>query len=206
MTIQPKGFAEVQRRMDEIRGRLDELKGPQPEPTPVFEQLVGQASLGMSHDPFAGGGFEPFRPMGLVPSGAGELRPLIQQTASQEGVPGHLLEALVAVESNFNPKATSHAGAMGLTQLMPKTAKSLGVADPYDPVQNLQGGARYLGQMLRQFGSTELALAAYNAGPGAVQRHGGIPPFEETQNYVRKVTSLAAQLGGAGGGLSGGIG
>ncbi|MBL1153191.1 MAG: lytic transglycosylase domain-containing protein, partial [Armatimonadetes bacterium] len=101
-----------------------------------------------------------------------------------------LLDSLVAAESGYDPAARSRAGALGLTQLMPSTATALGVAQPFDPEQNLSGGAKYLSQMLQKFGSLEKALAAYNAGPGAVERHGGIPPYAETQAYVRRVMSL----------------
>ncbi|MBO9533296.1 MAG: lytic transglycosylase domain-containing protein [Solirubrobacteraceae bacterium] len=99
-----------------------------------------------------------------------------------------LLAGLVKQESGFNPSIRSGAGAIGLTQLMPGTASSLGVTDPTDPAQNLEGGAKYLRQQLDRFGGDErLALAAYNAGPGAVQKFGGVPPYAETQNYVKTV-------------------
>jgi soluble lytic murein transglycosylase-like protein len=112
----------------------------------------------------------------------------INAAATKYGIDPALLAGLVKQESGFNPNATSGAGAKGLTQLMPATAKALGVTDPSDPVQSLEGGAKYLKQMLDQFGGDEkLALAAYNAGPGAVKRFGGIPPYAETQNYVKNV-------------------
>jgi len=104
-----------------------------------------------------------------------------------------LVRSNVQIESAFNPAARSHVGAIGLGQLMPETARQLGVS-PHDMHENLDGSARYLLAMLKRFGSGELALAAYNAGPEAVARHGGIPPYRETQGHVRKVMSVFAQL------------
>jgi soluble lytic murein transglycosylase-like protein len=112
----------------------------------------------------------------------------IDAAATRYGIDPGLLRGLVRQESGFDPRAHSGAGAMGLTQLMPATAASLGVTDPYDPVQSLDGGAHYLRQMLDRFGNDPAkALAAYNAGPGAVARFGGVPPYAETQNYVRNI-------------------
>ncbi|WP_298357423.1 lytic transglycosylase domain-containing protein [uncultured Litoreibacter sp.] len=106
--------------------------------------------------------------------------------ARKHGIPENLFLRLVQQESGFNPNARSHKGAIGLAQLMPGTARVLRV-DPHDPKQNLEGGARYLRQMYKKFGSWRLALAAYNAGPGAVEKYNGIPPYRETKNYVRKI-------------------
>ncbi|WP_179380398.1 lytic transglycosylase domain-containing protein [Jannaschia marina] len=106
--------------------------------------------------------------------------------ARRNGVPEDLFLRLVRQESGWNPRARSNKGALGLAQLMPGTARILGV-DPLDPAQNLEGGARYLAMQYRKFGSWRLALAAYNAGPGAVERHNGIPPYRETRNYVRVI-------------------
>lgn len=111
---------------------------------------------------------------------------MAREAARRHGVPEDLFLKLVQQESGFNPKAVSSKGALGLAQLMPDTARILRV-DPLDPYQNLDGGARYLMQQYRAFGNWRLALAAYNAGPGAVQKHGGVPPFRETQNYVKVI-------------------
>lgn len=116
----------------------------------------------------------------------GEYLPLAKQVAAKHGVPEDLFLRLVQQESGWNPSAQSHAGAVGLAQLMPETASLLGV-DPRDPHQNLEGGARYLRQMYNRFGSWKLALAAYNAGPEAVAKYGGVPPYAETKNYVRVI-------------------
>ena len=115
-----------------------------------------------------------------------DYRDTAYRIALEEGVDPDLFMRLISAESSFNPNAVSTAGAYGLAQLMPGTAADLGV-DPTDPVQNLRGGARYLRQQIDKFGDTSLALAAYNAGPGNVSKYGGIPPFEETQNYVNKI-------------------
>ncbi len=122
----------------------------------------------------------------------GEYEALIDQAASRNGLDPAVLHGLIQQESGFDPNATSSAGASGLTQLMPGTASTLGVADPLNPAESIEGGARYLGQLMTQFGgNTEDALAAYNAGPGAVQQYGGIPPYAETQSYVSKVLGYA---------------
>ena len=127
---------------------------------------------------------------GIVPRFAGRyagpyLAPA-REAARRHGIPEDLFLRLVQQESGWNPRAVSHKGAIGLAQLMPTTAQRLRV-DPTDPAQNLEGGARYLAQQYRRFGSWELALAAYNAGPGAVQKHGGVPPYRETMNYVKVI-------------------
>jgi soluble lytic murein transglycosylase-like protein len=111
---------------------------------------------------------------------------MARNAARRHGIPEDLFLRLVQQESNFNPRAISTKGAIGLAQLMPGTARDLRV-DPNDPEQNLDGGARYLSEQYRKFGNWRLALAAYNAGPGAVEKHRGIPPYRETRNYVKKI-------------------
>jgi soluble lytic murein transglycosylase-like protein len=119
----------------------------------------------------------------------------ITAAAQRNGIDPALLAGLIKQESGFNPNARSAAGAQGLTQLMPGTASGLGVSDPLDPAQAIEGGAKYLKQQLDRFGGDPArALAAYNAGPGAVQRFGGVPPYAETQNYVRTVQANAASF------------
>jgi len=121
---------------------------------------------------------------------------LFQVAGQQFQVPPALLKAIAWAESGFNPHAVSRAGAQGIMQLMPGTARSLGVTDPFNPAQNIFGAARYLRSLLDRFqGDIKLALAAYNAGPGAVQRYGGIPPYRETREYVKRVLAFIQNTG-----------
>ena len=121
-------------------------------------------------------------------SSKSQLLNMINNVARDNGVDEKLVQALIKQESGFNPNATSKAGAMGLMQLMPSTAKAMGVNDPYNASQNVQGGVKYLKSMLDRYnGNVILALAAYNAGPGAVDKYDGVPPYKETQNYVKSI-------------------
>ena len=191
-----RGFEGAQSRVAELQARIDQLKN-KPEPstgeyaaqTPdskfraTLDGLINEPNGNLALDPVALGFMQA---PGSI--GKSQILAMVKSAADKYGLDPKLFEALVQQESGFDPKAVSSAGAQGLAQLMPRTAASLGVTDPFDPVQNLEGGAKYLSQMIKQFdGDLRLALAAYNAGPGAVTRSGGIPPFKETQDYVRKI-------------------
>lgn len=121
------------------------------------------------------------------------LDDIFKRASQTYNVPENLLKAVAKAESRFRADAVSHCGAQGIMQLMPSTAQSLGVTDAFDPKQNIMGGAKYLSSLLSRYGDTKLALAAYNAGSGNVDKYGGIPPFEETQKYVEKVLSYAGE-------------
>jgi soluble lytic murein transglycosylase-like protein len=135
----------------------------------------------------------------VAPEKSRSFDDLIDQHASRSGVRRDLVRAVIQVESAFNPRALSNKGAMGLMQLMPATARQFGVANPFDPEQNVRGGVAYLRQLLDRYdGNERLALAAYNAGPGAVDRHGqSVPPYRETRDYVSKVNGIAGASSGS---------
>jgi len=170
----------------------------------VFATLDRNGQLQVSDAPLVGAkAFDPHRtyvpaPVPRAPSQASRPKaasrwsPLIDQVAAEHGMDARLLHAIVTVESAYDPRARSHAGALGLMQVIPATGKRFGANDLFDPLQNLRAGTAYLAWLKRRFGGDlTLMLAAYNAGEGAVQRHGNrVPPFNETRQYVRKVTAL----------------
>lgn len=150
------------------------------------------------------------RSCGSIPEGAAARRtalwPTVEETARQHGLDPHLVDLVIRLESGYNPRAVSAKGAQGVMQLMPSTARLYGVVDAFDPFENIRGGIRYLRDLLVRFESNlALALAAYNAGPEAVARHGGVPPYEETRTYVASILA-AYQSGAPQARLSGGFG
>jgi soluble lytic murein transglycosylase-like protein len=164
------------------------LEGHRVEDGLVVMTMRGGGEIGVP--PSAVRGFVPDEVLEEVEAAppAGDLRELARTAAVRHGLDPDLVAAVVSVESGFRPEAVSPKGAVGLMQLMPKTAEALGVENALDPVQNLEGGARHLGQLLTLYGGDlTRALAAYNAGEGAVHRHGGVPPYRETRAYVKKV-------------------
>lgn len=155
-------------------GNLIEISRPawQPEASPALEQ----------------GNISGLQPQAAPTASQNVVRQHIQLAAARYNISSSLVDAVAWQESRYNPRARSTAGAIGVMQLMPGTARQLGVRNPHDVQQNVIGGAAYLREQLERFGNNvPLALAAYNAGPGAVMKYGGIPPYRETQNYVRQI-------------------
>jgi soluble lytic murein transglycosylase-like protein len=187
-------------RVEAIQARVANLQGTPAQPAGSFastlaaaQQVPGQQVPGHQTSSISVSAAS-----GATPGGSTDFESEINAAATSNGIDPALLKGLVQQESGFDPNARSGAGAIGLTQLMPSTAAALGVTDPTDPAQSLQGGARYLREQLDRFGGDErLALAAYNAGPGAVAKYGGVPPYAETQGYVNKVLANAASYRGA---------
>ncbi|HEY1977427.1 MAG TPA: lytic transglycosylase domain-containing protein [Candidatus Baltobacteraceae bacterium] len=161
-----------------------------------FGALVSAALASQGGQPATDGDGISFAqaPNAPAPVAPDEIDRLVSANAATWNVDPSLIKAIIANESGFNANATSNVGAQGLMQLMPGTASGLGVTDAYDPAQNVWGGTRYIRGLLDRFGgNTELAVAAYNAGPGAVEKYNGVPPYAETQNYVQNVLASFAK-------------
>ncbi len=180
-SLTPKGPEAIQRRISEIYAKVgvtDPRSGAADFEVEMKSRMKKPDMSVMPFDPLSG----------RIGDGPSDFRKFALDAARKVGIEPELYDSLIEVESNYNPMSRSRANAMGLAQLIPDTARQLGVQDPYDPKQNLEAGARYLRQMLDRFnGDKSLALAAYNAGPGAVERAGGIPNIAETQKYVPNV-------------------
>jgi soluble lytic murein transglycosylase-like protein len=184
----------VATRIEQITGAPADLPGlPEDASQPSFSaQLraqLAQQDLGEGTSDVAE------RAPAMVPPA--QIDSLVNENAGSQNVDPALVKAIIANESGFNANATSNVGAQGLMQLMPGTAQGLGVTDAYDPAQNVAGGTKYIKGLLDRFnGDVRLAVAAYNAGPGAVEKYGGIPPYAETQNYVQNVLASYAKYRG----------
>ncbi|BCW97155.1 MAG: lytic transglycosylase domain-containing protein [Fimbriimonadales bacterium] len=171
-------FQRTLQRVQEIESRLQSLRGESAAAAPPSFESAFVAPVGF--------------PVGGTPPPGMQLRvrdwePVVAPIAARYNLDTELVLRIIEAESGGDPRAVSPKGALGLMQLMPETARALGVADPLDPVQNIEGGVRYLSHLIQRFGDLRLALAAYNAGPGRVQQYGGVPPFPETQRYIERI-------------------
>ena len=185
-------------RVSEIEAMIARSAGTPPagqtSGTDFQQQLIQASASGPGLGLGTTGGTAATAATAATSGGDGPYKAEIDAAAAKYGLDPALLRGLIRQESNFNPSAGSPAGAQGLCQLMPGTAAALGCTNPLDPAQSIDAGAKYLRQQLDAFGGdVSKALAAYNAGPGAVQRYGGVPPYAETQNYVRQVQAYADQ-------------
>ena|SRR5579883_2104645 len=199
------GIDRVMARMSEIEERIAQVSGVPASPAPGAAGSFAQALNNVQGAPANGVGGSSLPPLPLPPDSsalrplpspagaaslpsAGEIGALAQQSATKYGLDPNLLSAVIHVESGGDPNAVSKAGAMGLMQLMPSSVADAEISDPFDPAQNIDAGARKLSGLLSEYGGNlDLTLAAYNAGSGAVQKYGGVPPYKETQEYIRKV-------------------
>ena len=166
---------------------------PLPAAAEIKTRVAANGTIEIYND---GVGGAPYRPQTLRPVPQPTWDAWIRDHSAQHGIDPRLVQAVMQAESAYNPGAVSSKGALGLMQLMPATARQLSVAEPLSPEQNIRGGVAYLRQMLDRFGTAELAVAAYNAGPGAVERYRGVPPYAETRAYVRRVLALYRGAGG----------
>ena len=175
MSVEITGLDIALRRINTIERQFQALSGEIKAPDKDFQSILDASMSDINGD---------------TPS-KGEINQLIEVYSDKNGLDSDFVKAVVKQESGFNPNATSHCGAQGLMQLMPGTARGLGVTDSYNAEQNVKGGTKMLANLLKTYGGNkELALAAYNAGGGAVKKYGGVPPFAETQRYVKSVLSM----------------
>ncbi len=184
----------VATRIEQITGAPVQLPGL-PEATPEAGSFAAMLQSQMAAQGSPVDSAAPNAPAMVPPA---QIDALVNENAQSQEVDPALIKAIIANESGFNANATSNVGAQGLMQLMPGTASGLGVTDAYDPAQNVAGGTKYIKGLLDRFnGDVRLAVAAYNAGPGAVEKYGGVPPYAETQNYVQNVLASYTKYRGA---------
>jgi soluble lytic murein transglycosylase-like protein len=163
-----------------------------PDGTLLLRNASGAAALAAPASPGS-----PTASAGAAAARSDRYAGLVTEAAGREGLDPRLVDAVIRAESAYDPAARSHKGALGLMQLMPGTAARLAVGDPLDPAENVRGGTAYLRELLQLYeGRVDLALAGYNAGPGAVQQHGGIPPYRETRDYIARVLRFFRGAGG----------
>ena len=188
------------RRMQAIESTFNSLSSIGAENTQSsqdFQKILDAKAEKTNNTPFADKIFSSKLSNNSLTSGNANIDSLIEEYSAKNGLDSAFVKAVIKQESGFQPQVTSHCGAMGLMQLMPATANSLGVKDAYDPEQNIAGGTKYLKGLLDRFGGNKsLALAAYNAGPNAVAKYNGIPPYKETQNYVKNIMSMYQKYSG----------
>ena len=187
------------RRMQAIESTFNSLASfgmPESRPSQDFQKILdAKMPEKKPETPFAGKVFS--SELAAKPECNADIDALIEEYSAKNGLDSAFVKAVIKQESGFQPKVTSHCGAMGLMQLMPATASSMGVTDAYDPEQNIAGGTKYLKGLLDRFGGDKsLALAAYNAGPNAVAKYNGLPPYKETQNYVKNRMSMYQKYSG----------
>lgn len=182
MSVEISGIDITINRINAIERNFQSLAGALEKPDKDFQSILDASMLNTSSGSSAS---------------KEEINDLIEVYSQKNNLDADFVKAVVKQESGFNPKATSKCGAMGLMQLMPSTAKGLGVNNAYDAEQNIYGGTKYLKGLMDRFGNNkELALAAYNAGPNAVKKYGGIPPYAETQRYVKNIMGMYGRIKG----------
>ncbi|MGJ4789218.1 lytic transglycosylase domain-containing protein [Leptospira koniambonensis] len=175
-------YRRIVSRMEEIQGITERFqpKPPAPEGDPTPKKIESEFSQEL--DSKMKGIFS--QENDPTPK---DLSSIIERESNKNHLDPNLVKSVIKAESNFKPNAVSSKGAIGLMQLMPGTADILGVENPFDPEENIAGGTKFLADMMKKFGNSDMAIAAYNAGPGAVQKYDGIPPYKETKDYVKKV-------------------
>jgi len=192
---------QIESRMNQLDERCSGFDNQNPATVPAtFNDALNNASTNVPGLPAAGGRYAPLSPDGQMIQPLSPANPManyssiIQASATKYNLNPELISAVMQVESGGNPNSVSRKGAMGLMQLMPSSASTYGAQNPFDPEQNIDAGSHELSDLMSEFGGNlDLALAAYNAGAGAVRQYGGVPPYSETQNYVRKIRSLLGE-------------